>query len=130
VRHGGTIYVSGTTATNGKEAVAGLARHGGPEGAGASDDAAALCARAQTVFVLDKIDAAVRLLGGRGLADVVRTRVFVPHLNRDWESVAQEHGRAFRELSPPANTLVGAALVGGDYLVEIEAEARVQGVES
>ena len=105
VRVGDRILVSGTTAT-------------GPDGevVGAGDPAA------QARFVLDKIEAAVRQLGGR-LADVVRTRVYVRRIE-DWEAVARVHGDRFRDIRP-ANTLVQAALVGEAYLVEIEAEAVV-----
>jgi enamine deaminase RidA (YjgF/YER057c/UK114 family) len=49
--------------------------------------------------------------------------VFVAHI-ADWEAVARVHGARFAGIMP-ANTLVGAALVGDEYLVEIEAEAEV-----
>jgi aryl-alcohol dehydrogenase-like predicted oxidoreductase/enamine deaminase RidA (YjgF/YER057c/UK114 family) len=77
--------------------------------------------RGQAVYVLDKIAAALRALGA-GLADVVRTRVFVRDIGL-WEPVARVHGRVFAEVRP-VNSLVQAALVG-DYDVEIEAEAVV-----
>jgi enamine deaminase RidA (YjgF/YER057c/UK114 family) len=72
------------------------------------------------VFVFDKIEGALQSLGGT-LDDVVRTRIYVRRL-ADWEAVAREHGERFRK-SLPANTLVEAALVGDEYLVEVEAEA-------
>ena len=59
IRRGERIYVSGTTATDAQ----GL--HVG------GDDAFA-----QAVFILDKIEAAIRALGGR-IEDVVRTRMYV-----------------------------------------------------
>ena len=37
--------------------------------------------------------------------------MYVPHLQRDWEAVAVAHGAAFAGVEP-ANTLVGAELVG------------------
>jgi enamine deaminase RidA (YjgF/YER057c/UK114 family) len=49
--------------------------------------------------------------------------VFVSRL-ADWEAVARAHGERFAGIQP-ANTLVQAGLVGGEYLVEIEAEAEV-----
>jgi len=55
----------------------------------------------------------------------VRTRVFVARM-ADWEAVARVHGERFGHIQP-ANTLVAAALVGDEYLVEIEAEAEVSG---
>jgi aryl-alcohol dehydrogenase-like predicted oxidoreductase/enamine deaminase RidA (YjgF/YER057c/UK114 family) len=102
VRHGSQITVSGTTATLGDRAIGG-------------QDAAA-----QTHFAIDKIEGALQSLGAT-LEDVVRTRVYVRHV-RDWEPVARAHGERFA-LVRPANTLVGAELVGDEYLVEIEADA-------
>jgi enamine deaminase RidA (YjgF/YER057c/UK114 family) len=104
VRRGERIYVSGTTATHRDRVV------------GGSDPAA------QTHFAIDKIEGALESLGGR-LEDVVRTRVFVRDMAQ-WEPVARAHGRRLGSIRP-ANTLVQAALVGPDYLVEIEAEAVV-----
>ena len=74
--------------------------------------------------MIDKIEAALESLGGT-LQDVVRTRVFVHQLD-DWEAVARAHGERFRGIDP-ANTLVEARLVGDGYLVEIEAEAVLNG---
>lgn len=104
VRKGNRISVSGTTATHGDRII------------GGSDPAA------QAHFVIDKIEAALISLGAT-LENVVRTRVFVNHIG-DWEPVARAHGYRFRNIQP-ANTLVEAKLVGGGYLVEIEADAEV-----
>jgi aryl-alcohol dehydrogenase-like predicted oxidoreductase/enamine deaminase RidA (YjgF/YER057c/UK114 family) len=104
VRVGNRICVSGTTATHRDRAIGGA-------------DAAA-----QLHFVIDKIEGALHSLGGR-LQDVVRTRLYVRNLT-DWEAVARVHGERFRGIQP-ANTLVQAALVGDEYLVEMEAEAIV-----
>lgn len=104
VRKGQHISVSGTTATY-RDAVLGA---GDPT--------------AQTHFVIDKIEGALQSLGAR-LEDVVRTRIFVRNMD-DWEPVARAHGQRFGEIRP-ANTLVQAALVGDDYLVEIDADAIV-----
>jgi aryl-alcohol dehydrogenase-like predicted oxidoreductase/enamine deaminase RidA (YjgF/YER057c/UK114 family) len=107
VRAGDQITVSGTTATHGSGRLIG------------GDDAAA-----QATYILDKIAASIRSLGGR-LEDVVRTRVFLTHID-DWEAVCRVHGRFFVEIQP-ANTLVQiAALVGPGYRVEIEADAVVE----
>ena len=105
-RVGNRIHVSGTTATHGHRAI------GGPDPA------------AQAHFVIDKLEGAVVSLGGR-LEDVVRTRIFVRHAS-DWEAVARAHGERFGHIQP-ANTLVQAALIGDEYLVEMEAEAEVPG---
>lgn len=104
VRSGRTIRVSGTTATHGDRLIGGT-------------DAAA-----QTHFVIDKIAGALQSLGSR-LDDVVRTRIFVARI-ADWEAVARAHGVRFGHIQP-ANTLVQAALVGSEYLVEMEADAEV-----
>ncbi len=104
VRIDDRILVSGTTATDA----------GGVVGAG--DPAA------QARYILDKIKAAIEQLGG-ALRDVVRTRVYVRHIE-DWEPVARVHGEYFGAIRP-ANTLVQAILVGDEYLVEIEAEAVI-----
>ena len=106
VRHGNRIHVSGTTATHGDRTI------------GGSDPAA------QTHFVIDKIEGALQSLGAR-LEDVVRTRVYVNRIE-DWEAVARVHGERFRDIRP-ANTLVQARLIGDEYLVEMEAEAVVEG---
>ena len=76
---------------------------------------------AQTHFIIDKIEGALQTLGA-SLKDVVRTRVYIKHLDH-WEAVAGVHGQRFGE-AQPANTMIRADLVG-DYLVEIEAEAVV-----
>lgn len=72
--------------------------------------------------VIDKIEGALQSLGGR-LEDVVRTRIFVPRIEQ-WDAIARTHGQRFGEVLP-ANTMVQAALIGDEFLVEIEAEAVV-----
>jgi aryl-alcohol dehydrogenase-like predicted oxidoreductase/enamine deaminase RidA (YjgF/YER057c/UK114 family) len=103
-RRGTRVHVSGTTATHGDRAIGGT-------------DAAA-----QTHFAIDKIEGALQSLGAK-LEDVVRTRVFVARID-DWPAVARAHGERFGHIRP-ANTLVGAPLVGGEYLVEVEADAEI-----
>jgi aryl-alcohol dehydrogenase-like predicted oxidoreductase/enamine deaminase RidA (YjgF/YER057c/UK114 family) len=103
LRDGDRIVVSGTTATHGAGTV--------------------ICpgdAEGQTVFILDKIKASIEALGGR-LADVIRTRIYVRDANQ-WQGVAQVHGRYFGDIRP-VNTMIGGAVLIGDYEVEIEAEA-------
>jgi aryl-alcohol dehydrogenase-like predicted oxidoreductase/enamine deaminase RidA (YjgF/YER057c/UK114 family) len=105
VRVKDTIRVSGTTATHGAD------RCVAPGDPGA-----------QTTYILDKIAASIAALGG-SMEDVVRTRIYL----RDaamWEPVSRAHGRAFGGIRP-ANTLVEAGGLIGDYEVEIEAEAVV-----
>ena len=104
IRVADRILVSGTTATQG-------ARH-----IGGADPAS------QMHFVIDKIEGAIQSLGG-SLQDVVRTRVFVRNI-ADWEPIARVHGERFRGIQP-ANTMIGAELIGDEYLVEMEAEAML-----
>jgi enamine deaminase RidA (YjgF/YER057c/UK114 family) len=104
VRIGDRVLVSGTTAS-------------GPDGPVAAGDPAA-----QTRFVLDRIETALAEVGAT-LRDVVRTRIYVQRV-QDWEAVARVHGERFGQVRP-ANTLVQAALVHPDLLVEIEAEAVI-----
>ncbi|MCZ6727394.1 MAG: aldo/keto reductase [Acidobacteria bacterium] len=104
IREGRWIRVSGTTASHRDRLIGG-------------DDPAS-----QTHFVIDKIEGALQSLGGR-LEDVVRTRVYVPRIEQ-WEAVARAHGQRFRHVLP-VNTMVQAALIGDEFLVEIEAEAVV-----
>jgi aryl-alcohol dehydrogenase-like predicted oxidoreductase/enamine deaminase RidA (YjgF/YER057c/UK114 family) len=102
VRIGERILVSGTTATHGAGEIV------------CPGDAAG-----QAVYILDKIAASLSALGA-GLDDVIRTRIYLRD-TAQWEGVSRVHGRYLGHVRP-ANTLVGAALVG-DYEVEIEAEA-------
>jgi enamine deaminase RidA (YjgF/YER057c/UK114 family) len=102
VRLGDRILVSGTTATHGAGEVV------------CPGDAAG-----QAVYILDKIAASLSALGA-SLDDVIRTRIYLKD-TAQWEGVSRVHGRYLGHIRP-ANTLVGAALVG-DYEVEIEAEA-------
>lgn len=105
VRIGSRIMVSGTTATHGDRVIGGR-------------DAAS-----QAHFCIDKIEGAVRSLGGT-LEDVVRTRVYVRRME-DWEAVSRAHGARFRGIQP-ANTLLQAGIIGEEYLVEMEAEAVLE----
>lgn len=105
VRVGDRVLVSGTTATH-----------------GASTCVAPGDAGAQAVYVLDKIVASLRALDA-DIEDVVRTRVYLKDID-DWEAVSRAHGRVFGNVRP-ANTLLQAGDLVGDYRVEIEVEAIV-----
>jgi enamine deaminase RidA (YjgF/YER057c/UK114 family) len=105
VRVGDRVFVSGTTASDASGAV----QHPGDAGA-------------QARYIIRKIEAALAEAGA-GLADVVRTRVFVRDI-ADWEAVARAHGELFAAIRP-ANTLVRAEMISPAMLVEIEAEAVI-----
>jgi len=78
-------------------------------------------AEAQTTQAIANVAQALEALGV-GLADVVRTRMFVTDISR-WEEYGRAHGAAFGE-AMPATSMVGvAALVDPRMLIEVEAVA-------
>ena len=83
-------------------------------------------AEAQTTQAIANVAQALEALGV-GLADVVRTRMFVTDISR-WEEYGRAHGTAFGE-AMPATSMVGvAALVDPRMLIEVEAVAYKPGV--
>jgi aryl-alcohol dehydrogenase-like predicted oxidoreductase/enamine deaminase RidA (YjgF/YER057c/UK114 family) len=107
LRTGNRILVSGTTATHGTGHVIGR------------NDAGV-----QTTYILDKIAASIKVLGGQ-LEDVVRTRTYLTNMD-DWQAVSKIHGSYFGAVRPANTMLQVGALIGDGYLVEIEAEAVVE----
>ena len=105
VKVGNVVHVSGTTGT-------------GPDGAlvGRGD------ARAQTIQALQNIRRALEQAGG-SLDHIVRTRIYVTNIVRDWEAVGRAHGEVLAAVRPATTMVEVSRLIDPDMLVEIEAEA-------
>jgi enamine deaminase RidA (YjgF/YER057c/UK114 family) len=107
VRVGPFIAVTGTTATDENGELVGVG------------DAAA-----QARQCLANIRRALERLGA-GLADVIRTRIFVTDITQ-WEAIGRVHGEVFGAIRPATTMVQVVALIDPRMLVEIEADAIAQ----
>lgn len=80
---------------------------------------------AQTQNILDRVAVVLEGLGA-SMADVVRTRMFTTDISR-WEEIAVAHGAVFGQIKPTTSLYEVSALIGPDYLIEIEFTAVVSG---
>ena len=106
VRVGNIIEVAGTTAMDGDVLV------------GQGD------VYAQTVFIFKKIEKALQEAGA-GLADVVRTRMFITDISK-WEAAGKAHGDFFKHIKPVATMVEVSNLIDPDLLIEIEVTAVLE----
>ena len=59
---------------------------------------------------------------GAGLADVIRTRIFLTRI-QDWQAVADIHGEFFRGIHPATTVVQIVSFIDPDWLIEVEADA-------
>ena len=78
-------------------------------------------AEAQTTQAIANVAQALEALGV-GLADVVRTRMFVTDISR-WEEYGRAHGAAFGDVLPATSMIEVAGLIDPRMLIEVEAVA-------
>ena len=80
---------------------------------------------AQARRCLEIISAALEQAGA-SLQDVVRTRILLVRIE-DWEAVAEVHGEYFRNIRPANTIMQVSGFIHPDWLVELEADAVIQG---
>jgi enamine deaminase RidA (YjgF/YER057c/UK114 family) len=63
---------------------------------------------------------------GAGLEHVVRTRMFVTDISQ-WQEFGRAHREAFADITPATSMVEVSRLIGEGMLIEIEADAIVDG---
>jgi enamine deaminase RidA (YjgF/YER057c/UK114 family) len=108
VRAGSHVWVAGCTATTDDGAIAGP---GDPY--------------LQAQQALANVEDALAQVGAR-LEDVVRTRMYVTDITQ-WEAVGRAHGETFGDIRPATAMVEVSALLDPRMMVEIEADAFMEG---
>lgn len=108
VRIGPHVWVSGTTATDDSGSLVGAGEPG-----------------TQARQALENIRRALEAAGA-SVTQVVRTRMYVTDVD-DWPAIAAAHAEFFGTVRPAATMVEVSRLVSPEMLVEIEAEAYVDG---
>lgn len=78
----------------------------------------------QTKFIILKVEKVLQQLGAK-LEDVIRTRIFTTDISQ-WEAIGKAHGEFFGAIKPCTTMVEVSALIGKDYLVEIEFTAVLE----
>ncbi|MEM8645984.1 MAG: RidA family protein [Pseudomonadota bacterium] len=108
VRIGSHIAISGT---------APIAKGGGTAGVGS--------VYLQTLRCLEIIEAALAEAGA-SMNDVIRTRIMLTDIS-EWTSAAEAHGAAFSKIRPASTFVQVSGFIDPEWLVEVEADAVVDG---
>lgn len=101
VRVGNSVHIAGT----------------GPVGADEED----VSGQTRRIFAIAE---KVLAEAGATFADVVRTRMFLTHVE-DWEAVGRIHGEFFGNVRPAATMVVIAGLLNPAWRIEIEFDAVI-----
>lgn len=106
IRYGNTLYVSGTTAADGRGRIIG------------GDDA-----YAQADYALEKIKRALQRAGGCA-DDIIRTRVYLTD-HEHWHEIVRAHREHLPAVDMTDILVVVKANIRDNCLVEIEADAVI-----